>query len=340
MCDLTEQRSRLAGGMDSQPCVPLKLRHDGMTRRLPVCSKQLMLPALVELAATMFHPNIGASSGSVVLAVDGRILRTNAELQCALDQQRRTGRTPTLDVTAAAVWQPAAEARLLVAAQAAAPFTIACASIRSIRGQTASNIATHVAFAERAAKAGAQLVCFPEGSIHSLWCTFDVGATTTELAANSEPIPGPTTALLSSHCKRLNIAMAVGMNHLGMARMPNGKALNAYVVIDGAGVVHVQHKAHPTWCEDKFYRGGGDYWSVFKLNSAPGRLFAAGICAVSLRSVTERPDVVRRCLQCSVERCISCSHNNIDQNVTLLSLILLPFVLGAGSILHRAEFVR
>ena len=107
---------------------------------------------------------------------------------------------------------------------------------------------------------------FPEGSIHSLWCTFDVGATTTELAvipsprarlisprsclpqmlaaqANSEPIPGPTTELLQGHCKRLGIAVAVGMNHLGMARMPNGKALNAYVVIDGSGVVHVQHKA-------------------------------------------------------------------------------------------------
>ena len=61
--------------------------------------------------------------------------------------------------------------------------------------------------------------------------------------ANSEPIPGPTTELLQGHCKRLGIAMAVGMNHLGMARMPNGKALNAYVVIDGSGVVHVQHKA-------------------------------------------------------------------------------------------------
>ena len=50
--------------------------------------------------------------------------------------------------------------------------------------------------------------------------------------ANSEPIPGPTTELLQGHCKRLGIAVAVGMNHLGMARMPNGKALNAYVVIE------------------------------------------------------------------------------------------------------------
>ena len=52
--------------------------------------------------------------------------------------------------------------------------------------------------------------------IHSLWCTFDAGATTTELADNAEPIPGPTTQLLQQHCSRLNIAMAVGMNHMGM----------------------------------------------------------------------------------------------------------------------------
>ena len=169
----------------------------------------------------------------------------------ALEQQRATPADPRAD------------ALLLDAPQ---PFKIAAASIRSIRGQTAANIATHIKFAERAAKQGAQLVLFPEGSIHSLWCTFDVGATTTELAvipsprahlfsprsclpqmlaaqANSEPIPGPTTELLQGHCKRLGIAVAVGMNHLGMARMPNGKALNAYVVIDGSGVVHVQHKA-------------------------------------------------------------------------------------------------
>ena len=78
---------------------------------------------------------------------------------------------------------PRADALLLDAPQ---PFKIAAASIRSIRGQTAANIATHIKFAERAAKQGAQLVLFPEGSIHSLWCTFDVGATTTELAVIPE----------------------------------------------------------------------------------------------------------------------------------------------------------
>jgi hypothetical protein len=57
------------------------------------------------------------------------------------------------------------------------------------------------------------------------------------------------------------------------------QALNAWAMIDGTGIVHLQHKAHPTWCEDKFYRGGGDYWDVWEWAGAPGRKFAAGICA-------------------------------------------------------------
>eukprot|EP00039_Didymoeca_costata_P003684 m.69142 g.69142 ORF g.69142 m.69142 type:complete len:419 (+) comp12029_c0_seq1:235-1491(+) len=159
------------------------------------------------------------------------------------------------------------------------PLKVACASISSFRGQTQANIAKHIKFAEQAAAQGAKLVLFPEGSIQSLWCTFDPGCTTQELAQESESVPGPSTDMLTQACRRLGIAMAVGINHYGMADMPKGKALNGYAFIDGSGIVHLQHKAHPTWCEDKFYRGGGDYWDVFTWAGAPGRKFAIGICA-------------------------------------------------------------
>jgi hypothetical protein len=78
-----------------------------------------------------------------------------------------------------------------------------------------------------------------QGSVHSLWCTFDPNATTVSLTANSEPLDGPSIQLLTHTCARLNIAMAVGFNHMGLADMPKGKALNAYIFIDGTGIVRL-----------------------------------------------------------------------------------------------------
>ena len=226
----------------------LKLRLEDTTRRVPLsyceaATGVVTVASLKHTAAQLFASQLRGDAPIQLVARDGtELIEGDVQLHDVL----ASSSTACLQVQlVASESHTCAPSPLLAKSDgllrlAPTPFKIACASIRSVRGQTQANIASHITFAERAAKQGAQLVCFPEGSIHSLWCTFDVEATTTELAANSEPIPGPTTQLLQSHCKRLGIAMAVGMNHLGMARMPNGKALNAYVIIDGSGVVHVQ----------------------------------------------------------------------------------------------------
>ena len=73
---------------------------------------------------------------------------------------------------------------------------------------------------------------------------------------NFEFAPYPSHKLilhLLAHSALLAILLrgllCVGVAHKGLAIMPGGKALNAYVFLDGGGVVHTQHKAMPTWCE-------------------------------------------------------------------------------------------
>ncbi len=138
---------------------------------------------------------------------------------------------------------------------------IGMVTLCSLRGQRDANLEKIEAFAEQAAAAGCNLVLFPEFSVHGPWVTYDADADLDDLETRSEPIPGPSTERLARLAARLGLAIGVGIAERGLAQKP----FNAYVIVDGDGVRHVQRKLQPTTSEMDFYRGGGDDMAPFRL---------------------------------------------------------------------------
>ena len=138
---------------------------------------------------------------------------------------------------------------------------IGMVTLCSLRGQKPANLEKIEGFAEQAATANCDLVLFPEFSVHGPWVTYDSGADAAELESESEPIPGPTTDRLARIAGRNGLAIGAGIAERGLAPKP----FNAYVIVNGGGVQHVQRKLQPTTSEMDFYRGGGDDMAPFRL---------------------------------------------------------------------------
>ena len=138
---------------------------------------------------------------------------------------------------------------------------IGMVTLCSLRGQTDANLEKIEAFAEQAAADGCKLVLFPEFSVNGPWVTYDSDADAEELAKQSEPIPGPATERLARIAERCGLAIGAGIAERGLAP----KAFNAYVIVNGDGVLHVQRKLQPTTSEMDYYRGGGDEMAPFRL---------------------------------------------------------------------------
>ena len=137
---------------------------------------------------------------------------------------------------------------------------IGMVSLCSLRGQKDANLKNIEAFAEQAAAAGCDLVLFPEFSVHGPWVTYDADADLTDLETRSEPIPGPSTERLTQIAATCGLAIGAGIAERGLAAKP----FNAYVIVNGDGVQHVQRKLQPTTSEMDFYRGGGDDMAPFE----------------------------------------------------------------------------
>ncbi|MSS73611.1 MAG: hypothetical protein EXS64_19290 [Candidatus Latescibacteria bacterium] len=140
------------------------------------------------------------------------------------------------------------------------------------RGQKQENLKKIVRFGEQAAEQGCRLVVFPEYSVNGPWVTYDAGAQAADLRKDAEPIPGPTTDLLTEQARRLGLAFCVGLAEKGLAASP----FNTQVTVDAGGVIHKQSKLQPTVSEMAFYRGGGDSVTPFRLED---RCFGVTICA-------------------------------------------------------------
>ncbi len=149
---------------------------------------------------------------------------------------------------------------------------IGLVTLCSPRGQRDSNLEKILAFGKQAADKGCQLVLFPEYSVNGGWVTYDPEADLADLQRQAEPIPGPTTELIAEAARDLGLAFGVGIAERGLTRKP----FNAYAIITGEGVVHVQRKLQPTESEIAFYRGGGDALETFELEGVP---FGVTICA-------------------------------------------------------------
>jgi len=73
---------------------------------------------------------------------------------------------------------------------------------------TAANVERGVARLEEAARAGAQLVCFPELAFTRFYPQKPAAG---DLAALAEEVPGPTTELFQAHARRLGLVVVLNL---------------------------------------------------------------------------------------------------------------------------------
>ncbi len=149
---------------------------------------------------------------------------------------------------------------------------IGLVTLCSPRGERDRNLEKILEFGKQASDKGCQLVLFPEYSVNGGWVTYDAEARLADLQRQAEPIPGPTTEIIAEAARDLGLAFGVGIAERGLTPKP----FNAYAIITGEGVVHVQRKLQPTESEIAFYRGGGDALEKFELEGVP---FGVTICA-------------------------------------------------------------
>ena len=124
-------------------------------------------------------------------------------------------------------------------------FRIAGISVRSVPGSPEKNVDHLAAWATKAKKDGADVVCFPELSATGYFKTSDIWEA-------AEPVPGPTTEALIDLAKELDLIVAAGV-----AEKDRGLVYNAYVCVGSEGYLGKSRKIHIPPSEVKYWRGGG-----------------------------------------------------------------------------------
>ncbi len=144
---------------------------------------------------------------------------------------------------------------------------VAVAQLDPQLAQNDENRARVVALFEEAIAQGARLVVFPECALSGY------GFSNLEQARGAaEPIPGPTTELLSARCRAAGAYAVVGM----LERSGAEAVYNSAVLVGPGGVVGVYRKAHlPVLGVDRFVLPGGTGFQVWE--TAVGRVGMA-IC--------------------------------------------------------------
>jgi N-carbamoylputrescine amidase len=122
------------------------------------------------------------------------------------------------------------------------------------RADPAANLRAALAHVATAARRGAEIVCLPELFRTRYFCQAEDHAN----FALAEPVPGPTTAALARHARRLRVAVVASV----FERRAPGLYHNTAVVLDAGGaLVGMYRKMHvpddPRYYE-KFYFTPGD----------------------------------------------------------------------------------
>jgi predicted amidohydrolase len=123
---------------------------------------------------------------------------------------------------------------------------IAAVQMNALLGRRGQNLAVHRRYIERAARAKADLVCFPELSVSGHFCHNDSWK-------ESEPLEGPSVIALTKWAREFNILVSAGI-----AERVGSVAYNAQVILGPNGVIGRQHKLHPSRDEYFYYRGGSE----------------------------------------------------------------------------------
>jgi predicted amidohydrolase len=144
--------------------------------------------------------------------------------------------------------------------------TVACVQMHPRIGDKAGNVAASLAFIERAAKAGAQLIVLPE--LANSGYVFD---SREEAFALAEEVPaGPTCQAWMAAAHRLNVTLVAGI-----AEREGDALYNAAVVIGPHGYIGTFRKVHLWNAENLFFEPGNLGFPVF--NTPLGRIGVA-IC--------------------------------------------------------------
>ncbi len=146
-----------------------------------------------------------------------------------------------------------------------AGFRIALAQTTSTPDKEA-NLEKIRSFSARATDQGAQIICFPELSVS--------GYDLREAAQRAEPIPGPSSHVLSAMARELGITILAGM-----AEREGAHLYITQVAAFPRGRVEIYRKTHPGRRERQVF-SQGDRLPVFQTEDRRGRTvtFAVGIC--------------------------------------------------------------
>ncbi len=126
--------------------------------------------------------------------------------------------------------------------------TIAAVQMDVSLGQVTQNLRAIIRRMEAAVQQGAQLLVYPECAVCG-YCFDSLGAA----LKFGESIPGPSTAVLSEACARLDCYAVVGM----LERVEGDRLYNAAVLIGPKGLVSKYRKAHlPFLGVDRFTSPG------------------------------------------------------------------------------------
>lgn len=133
-------------------------------------------------------------------------------------------------------------------------ITIAAITCEAPVGEIDYNLATTVEWTQKAKRAGADLVCFPELNITG-YCN------RVEMAQIALPIPGRISRKLSQLSMDEDITVLAGMAE----KNPEGKPFASHCVFMPDGQIHIYRKVHTAPPEKGTYTQGGTI-PVFKFN--------------------------------------------------------------------------
>jgi predicted amidohydrolase len=124
-------------------------------------------------------------------------------------------------------------------------FRLAAVTLRSLPVSPQENLSRIAGWVEKAAGAGAALVCFPELSATGY-------LTTPAIWEAAEPVPGPCTERVVELARRSGLRIAVGI-----AEKDRGVVYDTYVFAGPEGYLGKSRKMHIPPAEAGYWRGGG-----------------------------------------------------------------------------------
>lgn len=126
---------------------------------------------------------------------------------------------------------------------------IAAVTMRSVVGETSSNLARMGKFVEEAHDQGVKLICFPEMCITGYSISEDI-------LQHGQWIPGPAADVVAGMAKAYDMAILAGLAE----KMQDGSLSMSHFVAGPGGIIGVYRKIHLGLIEQRLYRAG---------NSAP-----------------------------------------------------------------------